>query len=748
LIVALLLLGILAIPLLRGHVPVRGDLGQFHLPLRHFYARCLAQGEAFDWMPSMYTGLFVTGEGESGCYHPGHWLLYRWLPLHTAFAIEAFIHFPLMFAGMVVFLRRHVGSCPAILGGLIYTFSTNNLCHSEHINYVAVLAHLPWLLWLMDSAYIGPGLERRRAIAGIAFLTGSQLLLGNPQTMSFSLLAEALYAVVLGSLGRPRFGGWLAIAAGKLLGALVGAVQVLATYSFLASTNRGTFDPYFASYLPSRLVQIVAPDLLSCRVLAWAAEPAYFGAPAVLLIMWWLSGGWRSGAVGASPRPAVRLPSRNALALYGLLLAVLAGWLATGCYGHLYYWQTRLPLVGQLRAPCRYVNLVDFGAAILAAVAFGAFSARIQAGTRLPWRSLVLPWAGVAAAIVIAVAFAWTFPRAESSNWLTKPGAAPGLFVAAAVALSGAARGQRGGLYALILLAGADLGYCSLQNPIWGQTQWRKTPKLESWNAATLVPPVPQQGRILNYAWDPNRILLRGESLINGYRGGLEPRKLLDYEQLVSLRVAGAAWYCKGLLGESEITGLELVAPGWYRVPDPLPRARLVVQVVVSERPDRDLLRIDVANTALVTHPLDLSDVGPGQVTLLQDKPGAIRVRAQAPGRQLLTISESFDPGWQATAEGQPTPVERVNGDFLGCVVPEGTHEVELVFRPPALRLGRVVSCLGLLMALAVGMSGLRLRPKRDLPSCLAEPGEAACTMLPKPPATNRLRFLFARKKR
>ena len=42
------------------------------------------------------------------------------------------------------------------------------------------------------------------------------------------------------------------------------------------------------------------------------------------------------------------------------------------------------------------------------------------------------------------------------------------------------------------------------------------------------------------------------------------------------------------------------------------------------------------------------------------------------PTRQLLVVSESYHPGWQAAVDGVPQPVLRVNGDFLGCVVGPG----------------------------------------------------------------------------
>jgi hypothetical protein len=95
--------------LVTGQIPFTGDLLHFHYPLRDFYGRALANGHGFDWMPSLFGGFYVVGEGQLGGYHPLHWLLYRFVPLDTAFAIELVWAYPVLFAGMFVFLPALYG---------------------------------------------------------------------------------------------------------------------------------------------------------------------------------------------------------------------------------------------------------------------------------------------------------------------------------------------------------------------------------------------------------------------------------------------------------------------------------------------------------------------------------------------------------------------------------------------------------------------------------------------------------------
>src|SRR5687767_2621210 len=99
------MLGWMGRSLVTGQIPFTGDLLHFHYPLRDFYARALAAGQPFDWMPSLFNGFYLVGEGQLGGYHPVHWLLYRVLALDRAFAIELVLAYPVLFTGTWLWLR-------------------------------------------------------------------------------------------------------------------------------------------------------------------------------------------------------------------------------------------------------------------------------------------------------------------------------------------------------------------------------------------------------------------------------------------------------------------------------------------------------------------------------------------------------------------------------------------------------------------------------------------------------------------
>ena len=101
------------------------------------------------------------------------------------------------------FLRRwRLPRDAAPFGGMEFTFCGFMLLHFVHVNAIEVVSvHLPWLLVAIDVLMRSQSNQsaKRKTLAGaaIAPLTASQLLLGYPQYVWFSLLAESGYALLM-----------------------------------------------------------------------------------------------------------------------------------------------------------------------------------------------------------------------------------------------------------------------------------------------------------------------------------------------------------------------------------------------------------------------------------------------------------------------------------------------------------------------------------------------------------------------
>jgi uncharacterized membrane protein YfhO len=77
----------------------------------------------------------------------------------------------------------------------------------------------------------------------------------------------------------------------------------------------------------------------------------------------------------------------------------------------------------------------------------------------------------------------------------------------------------------------------------------------------------------------------------------------------------------------------------------------------------------------------------------------------------LLVLAESYHSGWRAFVDGVARPVYRAYGDFMGCVVEGGRHQVTFVFAPGSLTLGKWLSLIG--GAMAVLILFVPVRPAR-----------------------------------
>lgn len=755
---------VLAWPAVQGRLHVVGDLGGYHLPMRMAFADCLARGEQPYWTNRIFCGYYLHGEGQVGMLHPWHQLLYRVFPLAAAFEIELLISYPLLLVGMWLWFRRlGLPSAAALFGALVFTYSGFSLLHLNHMNLVAVLAHLPWLLLAIDVALRSTSRTHVWLAGGaVSLLLASQVLLGHPQTVWLSGLLIAGYVLWLyrswASRLRPAIVG-----VALVLGFLMGAAQWWPTWDALAGSQRETAtaaDRSIGSLHPINLLQGVAPYALAERV--WTDDPlnagthelsCYAGALVPALCAWLLL------CRGMTPARRHLIIAAAVLAGCGLLLAL-------GKYsGPVAAALSRVPIVGSFRVPARALMFVYLGGALASAVALAELTQRAAAGTRVAWPRLAwlaaVPVASALALVALALipppqisashSSAWSAPDAalslHSSLWWTG-GAAGVVLSAAAVALvAAAARGFGWALLLVPVLAAIDLG-------IYGESYNSGVqPPLTLAEIAATSPACPNDPlwRVVTSQPRSNLPALRGGRTAFGYAGLIPERRLLDNPLLVSdhadlvRRLVAGQWY---------LNGRQLI-----ELPAAIPRVRLLSRWRVSSDRDRkaannlatDLIADDPALVVLLdAPPPGASDGGgdgdgqqgrlaapgfAGRVAIVLDQPGNLVLEVNSSVPQLLVLSESWHAGWRAeiasldaggaaasqpsAAGSAPLSIARAYGDFMACEVPAGKHRVALRFAPDSLRRGAMLSLAAAAASLLVTGAGLavaRFRP-RKLPS-------------------------------
>ena len=692
-------LAVLAAPMRGGRVHAIDDLGTYHLPLRAFYAEALQAGDDPAWCPRLFCGIDLHAEGQVGMLHPLHRALYRGLPLTTAFNLEVLSGYAVAMGGMFCFLgRRGLGADASAFGGLCFGASGFHLLHLMHPNFVGITAQLPWQLLMLDVLIRSENLRASGwAALAVAGLTASQVLLGYPQATWLSSLAEGGYALAVAfesGKGRRLAGAFGA----KALGVLIGAAQLVPTAEALRLSSRTDPSAGFlahGSLHPANVAQILNPYLFvdrfytsgSPRAIAMHEMGIYAGALVPVFAAWLF--------VAIRRRDRADLPMLR-LAAGATILGLVGLVLAFGQHGPLWGIVTSLPLIGVFRISARSTVLVHSAAAVLAASAFGDLCGRVGRSDRIAWRALwplLIPPLASLAFVGGARLLADRQPDLGLMPFLAPIGIAligPALSLGAAALVALAARGVGVATIGIVLFAAADqVGYG------WEVLRREPTVTLAALRASRPVPPGPAGRRIMVGEGD-NLWTLNGVTLVEGYVG-LPPARRLHYWDRESLRLAGATWIREaGAFSE------------WTPLPGPLPRARLLAEAVHRPLVTQALKPGQLEAIAFLPEPVRLPEGEPGLAKIVEDRPGRIRVATSALGRRVLIVAERHHEGWAARIDGEPRPILRADGDFLGVVVEGGRHMVALRFEPRSHRIGARLSVVGLMIAglVAIGLIG------------------------------------------
>ncbi len=672
-------------PVLTGRVFTRDDLGALHLPFRFLYHQALQAGEFLLWTPAYHSGFFLFAAGEAGMAHPLHFALYRFLALGPAFNLEMISSYVLLFAGTALLWRRlGISLEGALFGAMLFTFSGFNLFNFMHVNHIGTFAHAPWIL-LATHALLTEERPRGQALAfgGLALLTGMQLLAGNPQYAWLTNLAVAFLVGAMAVCGT----GWRRIAltgVALVLGLLIGGVQLLPTLEFLRDSTRSAWTTDAAltfSLSPLNLVQLWAPFAFEFRVAAPPAEEflvhefiVYNGAFCTAALAW----------------TALRYRHLEQKTLAGVLLAFAALnlVLAFGRHGGVYPLLAELPGLRSLRAPARHLVLIQLALSGVAGIVLEDLLALVKSGARIAWRQL---WP---LAVIIGLSITSTIVGSSlaGSSWASEHGlrfsglarSAPWtlIVVTVVVLVAMVARGVRGALAAVIVVSAIDLG-------LWGYSyayRWGPIQPIAELVAEATAPPDARPGDLIPtfVGGRDGYAILRDLRLTMGYTGLYSSRTLNPRDPLVQ-RVSGLTWD-----GDGE---------RWFRVVGSMPRARLMAEARTSSDPALDLSAIDPSRVALVDRALPLNGT-PGLARVTTDRPGHLIVDTVGDGQQLLVLTERYHRGWIATIDGDGTEPIRVYGDFLGSVVPAGSHRVVFQFRPRSVRVGLLATLTALAAAL------------------------------------------------
>lgn len=149
---------------------------------------------------------------------------------------------------------------------------------------------------------------------------------------------------------------------------------------------------------------------------------------------------------------------------------------------------------------------------------------------------------------------------------------------------------------------------------------------------------------------------------------------------------------------DEKITGNEGVLPRAYFAPE-------IVAVVSAADSRGRLATLDPARQALVqSPPPGLRQDPQARVAAITVTEQGVRVKYTAASPSLLKVANSYYPGWQASVDGKPASVLRVDHALIGAVVPAGEHEAVFTFETEHFAAGAGASALAALALLLLGL--------------------------------------------
>ncbi len=127
-------------------------------------------------------------------------------------------------------------------------------------------------------------------------------------------------------------------------------------------------------------------------------------------------------------------------------------------------------------------------------------------------------------------------------------------------------------------------------------------------------------------------------------------------------------------------------------------------RLVILE-PDSAGQLLSLSASQLVSQSLSLSVSSlqsPNPVTITHYSLNRITLTATMPEPGFVVLGDTYYPGWQATIDGEKTPIYRANSIIRAVYVPVGQHTLAFTFRPPDFIIGAIISSLSLLVCLLV----------------------------------------------
>ena len=751
--------------LLRDAILGRGALYQRDIHLywhaeAEAFVRAVAAGSWPVWDPTLGFGQPLLANSSAQVLYPLTWLNLVIRPwwYYTIFVVA---HLVLSGAGAYVAGRRlECSRFAALTGAMLWTASGPFISLTILWHHFAGAAWLPWTV--VAALALAAGRNTRSALA-LAGVLAAQQLAGSFEMSAMGVLAAS--AVILRELAWPRPWAnasdrrLLVRASGAFVLALgLSAGQWMATLEAAAHSGRRSLPREIRTYWSVHPVSIpdlvlpgfsgdapVSPEVR--KQLFEGREPflasLYLGLPTVSLVFaafldrgrrrtpWFLAGAAALALLVALGRHAP---------FYDLLVAVA-------------------PPLKAFRYPVKAMVLVALPWCLLAAMGIDAWRRDLAQSAR-DARHIASVAASVA---VLAMITAGVLLAAGSTRAARNVALAAGLATLSAAAAGWRLRGPRmrgapAAVVAMIALADLLLYHRSL-NAVSPTALYTHRPevlrhldlsspsRIYAYDYSVASAPSGKSSATVERrmartpaGWPPGPATALAEQMaltpVAASRWGLRGSYEVDYTGLFPVHVNQAAYLLRAMEGTpahlrllqlagvnyvvalhdepfadlqpvATIPGLFVAPIRLFAVPTAMPHSFVAPRTRAGEGlsgvstlidPGFDFRREVLIPAGAPPGPA----AARGTSRIVSSAPDRMNLEVEAPDGGYLVILESYDPGWRATVDGREATMVPANVLFRGIRLHPGAHTVELLYRPPGLVAGLVLSALSVLATLVL----------------------------------------------
>ncbi len=693
------------------------DVLHLNLPFKNILSQSLKNHTWPLWSHLLASGFPILAEGQIGTFYIPNLVLFRFLPLITAYNLNLGLSFILAGFGTYLFLNKlRLSKTASLWGAVVFSFSGFFGVHLNHFNLIQAASLLPLLYWDYLLLLSKPSLKY--SVLG-AFILSQQFFTGHFYIVFISLIGLIIIQILLIISGwRKNFRAILLkysffVCLSLIISFLFSAIQFFPTWELWQLSSRQTglnFNTITAYPYPFKhLATFINPYLFGNPAIGtypsynseWGIfweNTAYMGVVTILLAIISL------------------IYIKNRIVKTGLILLFISLLLVLGKNSPLYFIFAIFPF-SLFRVPSKYLLLLVFSITLLSSYLIDKIfnipdliPKKIR--TMLRYFLVILFFL-----LFIADEFNFSYkypPISKATNWTTKPEILKYFFKSDAKILS--------------------IGSTSSWNDVFLKDGWKDiTPFI-----------------FLRNGLYPNYSSLFNITNMQINTGGLIPRRLsalIDFTRDFAVdeknKIATPTSFAKNIMA---VSGVNYVVSPYAIISDNLVKVGtqnsdqnfirpFYVYELTKSRPRFYIASVSKKvktiediyksysennnsyqnvlvekNELLVNNKTNSTD----KVKIIQSTDTDIDLETESGENNLLVTSDTYYPGWYATVDNRPVEIYLVNLSQRVIELPKGTRYVKMEYKPQSFETGKTISFISYIIVFAVLFLFYGIFPHKD----------------------------------